>query len=257
VKAPTKSDWHKFLRVMCWLKQTKLDVRVIGADDLVNMVVMIDSAHAVHDNMRGHTGGVTSFGTGIIDQKSSKQKMNTRSSTETEHVGTSEYLPKPIFLELFMGAQGYSPNMVLCKDNESEIRMLLNGKASCTSNSKHVDIKYFWSTDRIRNGSINVKHCPTDKMIADFMSKPVQGKLFNVFREVIMGWKHISVLFDALTPAEERVGNNGVLTAGAKKPKMTKLTYAEVAKVSKAVEVQNAQIGGDETLTERCITPPH
>ena len=53
------------------------------------------------------------------------------------------------------------------------------------------------------------------------------------------------------------VGNNGVLTAGAKKPKMTKLTYAEVAKVSKAVEVQNAQIGGDETLTERCITPPH
>ena len=38
---------------------------------------------------------------------------------------------------------------------------------------------------------------------------------------------------------------------------MTKLTYAEVAKVSKAVDVQNVLIGDDETLTERCITPPH
>ena len=69
-----------------------------------------------------------------------------------------------------------------------------------------------------------------------------------------MAWVFINPqIFTPIYP----VGNNGVLTAGAKKPKMTKLTYAEVAKVSKAVGVQNAQIGGDETLTERCITPPH
>jgi len=96
------------------------------------MVIMIDSAHAVHDNMRDHAGGVTFFGTGVIDQKLSKQKMNTRSSTETEHVGTSEYLPKPIFFELFMNAQGYKPKLTLAKDNESELSMLNNGKASYT-----------------------------------------------------------------------------------------------------------------------------
>jgi hypothetical protein len=102
VKAPDKDDWHKFKRLMCWMKKTKADVRIIGADDLLNMIVMIDSAHAAHDDMRGHTGGVTSFGTGVVDQKSSKQKMNTRSSTETEHVGTSEHLPKPAFFQLFI-----------------------------------------------------------------------------------------------------------------------------------------------------------
>ena len=122
------------------------------------MLVMIDSSHAVHNNMRGHTGGITTFGTGVIDQKSSMQRMNTRSSTETEHVGTSEYLPKPIFIELFMNAQGYKPKLTLAKDNESEIRMLTNGKASCTSNSKHVAIKFFWSNDRIKNGNIEVSN---------------------------------------------------------------------------------------------------
>ncbi|WP_288992895.1 Ty1/Copia family ribonuclease HI, partial [uncultured Marinobacter sp.] len=184
------------------MKKTKTDVRIIGADDLLNMIVMIDSAHAVHDDMRGHTGGVTSFGTGIVDEKSSKQKMNTRSSTETEHVGTSKYLPKPIFFELFMGAQGYKPHTILAKDNESEIRMLVNGKASCTSNSKHVAIKYFWCTDRIKQGNISVRHCPTERMVADYMSKPLQGKLFITFRNVIMGWQHVSTLFDIFSSTE-------------------------------------------------------
>jgi hypothetical protein len=248
VKAPTKDDWHKLKRLMSWLKQTATDVRIIGADDLLHMIVLIDSAHAVHDNMRGHTGGVTSFGTGLVDQKSSKQKMNTRSSTETEHVGTSEYLPKAIFFELFMTAQGYPPNTTLAKDNISEIRMLINGKKSCTSNSKHVAIKYFWCTDRIQNGNITVKHCPTEKMIADYMSKPVQGKLFHTFRNVIMGWAHISTLFDAFSSNEERVGDNGNLTDNGNlpvlpiEPKARKLTYAETTKVSLAVNEQNKLI---------------
>jgi len=70
--------------------------------------------------MRGHTGGLLTFGTGVVDQKSSKQKMNTRSSTECEHVGTSEFLPKNIYFEMFMEGQGYKlKRNVLCKDNES------------------------------------------------------------------------------------------------------------------------------------------
>jgi hypothetical protein len=85
-----------------------------------------------------------------------------------------------------MEAQGYKPKITLAKDNESEIRMLVNGKASYTSNSKHVAIKHFWCTDRMKKGDISVRHCPTEKMIADYMSKPLQGKLFVAFRNVIM-----------------------------------------------------------------------
>ena len=54
--------------------------------------------------------------------------MNTRSLIETKHVGTCEYLPKPIFFELFINAQEYNPKMILAKDNESEIRMLKMGR---------------------------------------------------------------------------------------------------------------------------------
>ena len=66
------------------------------------MLTMTDSAHAVHNDMMGHTGQIITMGTGVLDQKASKQKMNNRSSTECEHVGTSEGLPKNIYFEMFM-----------------------------------------------------------------------------------------------------------------------------------------------------------
>jgi hypothetical protein len=56
--------------------------------------------------MMGHTGGVMSVGTGVIHGKSYKQKLNTRSTTESELVGVSEYLPYDLWQVNFYKYQG-------------------------------------------------------------------------------------------------------------------------------------------------------
>ena len=66
---------------MSFIKSTAEDVRKMGADSLYSMLTMIDSAHAVHKDMLWHTGGNLTFGKGVVDTKSSKQKMNTRNLT--------------------------------------------------------------------------------------------------------------------------------------------------------------------------------
>ena len=43
-------------------------------------------------------------------------------------------------------------------------------------------------------GEIELRYHPTELMLADFFTKPLQGALFLKFREVIMGWKDISTL---------------------------------------------------------------
>jgi len=243
VHDPTKDDWHKLMRLMSFIKGSLNDRRVIGADSLHKMLTMVDSAHAVHKDMRGHTGGLITFGTGVVDTKSTKQKMNTRSSTETEHVGTSEYLPKNIYFVILMKELGYELRNYIAKDNESEIKLLKNGRDSCTWNSKHIAIKYFWVTDRIKNGDIEVVYCPTEEMLADFQSKPVQGSLFQKFRSAFMGWTHISELFQGYKNLEERVGNNvektgndikdDVITNGSQAKRIAKeksYTYAGAVK---------------------------
>jgi hypothetical protein len=56
---------------------------------------MVNASYAVHRDMKSHSRGVVSFGRGVVMSKSSKQKLNTKSSTEAELVGASDYLHVP------------------------------------------------------------------------------------------------------------------------------------------------------------------
>lgn len=48
---------------------------------------------------------------------------------------------------------------------------------------------------------------PTEQMLADIFTKPLQGSLFRKFKDIIMGQKHINTLkTSAMSPSQERVG---------------------------------------------------
>ena len=136
--------------------------------------------------------------------KSIKQKLNTRSSTESELVGASD-------ATLFLGMQGNKiENNIYFQDNKSTIHFETNGRNSCGSKSRHINIRYFWIKNRLESERIKVKHCPTLQMLADFFTKPLQGSLFVKLRDVIMGIKHIDTLRQEIKslPVQERVEEN-------------------------------------------------
>ena len=58
VSKSNERDWFKMKRVLSFLKHTINDKRKIGAKSLHDLYTWVDAAYAVHDNMRGHTGGV-------------------------------------------------------------------------------------------------------------------------------------------------------------------------------------------------------
>ena len=145
--------------------------------------------------MRSHTGGAMTLGWGTIHTKSTKQKLNTKSSTEAELVGMSDYVPYNIWMVNFMKEQGYSLSKnIIMQDNQSAIRMEKNGRNSCTGNSRHIDIRYFFVKDRIDKNEFKIEYCPTENMQADFFTKALQGSLFKKFKDVIMGYKHHTTL---------------------------------------------------------------
>jgi hypothetical protein len=208
VSVSTEQDWRKLKRVLEYLHGTLDEFLTLGADDIEMMKTWVDASYAVHGDMKSHTGGVISFGTGAVMSKSSKQKLNTKSSTEAELVGASDYLPYAIWATNFLEAQGYVlKENVFYQDNQSTIRFEKNGRKSCGPNSRHIDIRYFFIKDRLGLGNIDVEYCPTEQMLADFFTKPLQGSLFRKFRDVIMGHKHISTLRETkpTPPPQERV----------------------------------------------------
>jgi Reverse transcriptase (RNA-dependent DNA polymerase) len=208
VSKSTKQDRAKLQRVLEYIKSTLDFEYTIGADDIGRMRTWVDAAFAVHPDMKSHTGGVISFGTGGLATKSWKQKIVTKSSTEAEWVGASDYLPHPIWVKYFLEAQGYKvAENYFEQDNESAIKLERNGRTSAGPKSRHVNIRYFWIKDRVRSDDITIRHCPTLEMLADFLTKPLQGHLFRKFRDVLLGRRHVDTLAVAdMVPLEERVG---------------------------------------------------
>ena len=127
-----------------------------------------------------------------------------------------------------MEAQGYGlKENIYYQDNQSAMRMEKNGRNSCTGNSRHINIRYFFIKDRVDAKKLEIVHCPTEQMLADYFTKPLQGKLFHMFRDVIMGWKHVDTLKDiASSTHKERVGSSSISDNVAKLP----LTYAQALK---------------------------
>ena len=79
------------------------------------------------------------------------------------------------------------------QDNISTQRLEINGTALSKKKTKHMQVRYFFIQDRIKNGDINIDHCGTDKMVADYSTKPLQGKKFEYFRAMIMGFDMDSI----------------------------------------------------------------
>ena len=169
------------------------------------LTAWVNASYATHPDKRSHTGGTMSFGRGAFSCKSKKQKINTKSSTEAEVVGASDYLPNMLWAKNFLEAQSLSlehNRIVFNQDNESAIKLESNGRASAGQQSKHIDNRYFWITDRIKQKEIAIQHCPTEHMLADFFTKPLQGSLFNQFRSILLGHKEVAEVADGTSSSD-------------------------------------------------------
>ena len=96
-------------------------------------------------------------------------------------------MPKILWCIYFLKAQGYDVDPAnVYQDNMSTILLENNGTISSSKRTRHINIRYFFVTDRINKNEIKVEYCNTKDMLADFVTKPLQGKQFYILRAAIM-----------------------------------------------------------------------
>jgi hypothetical protein len=192
---PDEDDWKKLRRLLQYIYGTIDMVLTLAAEELDVLRTWVDASYAVHPDMRSHTGSCISLGLGLVYSKSGKQTINAKSSTEGEVIGISDRLPQTIWAKYFLNEQGYNLNKnILYEDNQSAMRIAKNGVRSCGQNSRHYLIRYYFIKDRLAKDNIEIQYCPTQQMLADFFTKPLQGSLFKLLRDVIMGILPLSAL---------------------------------------------------------------
>ena len=119
------------------------------------------------------------FRKGEVQSLSMKQKLNTRSSTEAQLVGTDDVATQILWTKHFIEAQGYMiEENILHQDNKSTILLQENGRKSAGKQSQAPNVRYFFLRDQVEKRNLRITYCPTDDMTGDYMTKPLQGKKF-------------------------------------------------------------------------------
>ena len=199
VKSPTEEDYEKLGRVITYLKNTIHLPLIVGADDSGSMVWNIDASFAVHPDCKSHTGASLTLGHGSVLSLSCKQKINTKSSTEAELVGVDDAMTFVMWMKHFFGSQVKQMNKysklkplgsdtTIEQDNTSAIQLERNGWKSSSRRTKHIDVRYFYVTDRLKKKDVSrVVYKPTGDMQSDYFTKALQGQAFHTHRKTLMG----------------------------------------------------------------------
>ncbi len=137
--------------------------------------------------MRSHTVATISLGKGSVYSISTKQKINTKSSTEAELVGVDDGMPLVVWTRKFLISQGFQvTDNVIYQDNQGATLLERNGRSSTGRHIRHIEIMYFFITDQVKAGELSIHYCPTGDMVADFFTKPLQGSQFKNMQSIVM-----------------------------------------------------------------------
>jgi KUP system potassium uptake protein len=75
------------------------------------------------------------------------------------------------------------------QDNKSAILLEENGLQSSSRRTHQINIRYFFVMDHIQAKELTVEYCPTEDMLGDMFTKPLQGSQFRHFHDAILNLK--------------------------------------------------------------------
>jgi hypothetical protein len=191
VTKATVQDQGKLIRVLKYLHGSMyIALRLSGdAGGYVSVQVYADASYGTWHNAKSHTGIAITLGRGAIIAKSSRQNRVAKSSTEAELYSQCDSVGPGSYVLNFMAAQGYDVDtMILHQDNQAAISMTTNGRSN-SDKTRHIKIRYFFIKELIDNGEVRLVYTPTDKMVADVLTKPLQGDLFVKMRDKLLGYE--------------------------------------------------------------------
>ena len=116
---------------------------------------------------------------------SKKQATVAKSSTEAEYFALSIATQEAIWLRMLLSDLGLNTKtpIIIFEDNQGALELTKNpSHHSCT---KHIDICHQLIRERISSKKIKVEYCPTERMIADIMTKPLPKPTFEKFRNLL------------------------------------------------------------------------
>lgn len=186
MEKPYQSHLQAAKRILRYLSGTRNHGILYSHIDNFNLFGYTDSDWAGDIETRKSTSGYVFYlGDGVISWSSKKQQVVALSTAEAEYISVTNGACHAVWLrrmlkELKHGQK--TPTTILC-DNKSAIALTNNPVFH--GRSKHIDIKYHYVRELVKEGEVELQFCSSEEQVADIMTKPLKAESFEKFKEMI------------------------------------------------------------------------
>ncbi len=134
------------------------------------------------DDRKSTSGYVFQIGGTAISWRSKKQACVALSTAEAEYIALASTAQESVWLQQLLADIKKEPpkKMVIFEDNQSAISIARNPQFH--GRSKHIGIKYHYIREQVGNGKVELEYCRTNDMLADCMTKGLNGEQFEKLR---------------------------------------------------------------------------
>lgn len=191
VNEATEEDLEKLNRTLKYINGAQhhgICLKLIFVKGKIQILVYTDASWKSHADCKGHTGAFISLGLGPVYIRCSKQKLVTKSSAEAELLALSDMTSIVMWMREFYREQGYKvKTAIVYQDNMSCIKLTENGRSN-SDRTRHIKLHHFFMKEQIDRGEVKLVYLPTKDMIADILTKPLNGELFRKLRAKLCNW---------------------------------------------------------------------
>jgi len=180
---PTVSDWKKVINILKYLNSTKF--YKITYDETGEFEAYTDSDLGGNiEDKKSTSGYLIVKGNNPICWQSKKQSTVATSTMEAEYIATTECAKKVLWIKnILKELINYNKPMKIFTDNMASKTTIENGQIN--SKLKHINLKYYFIKDYVKKNIINLEYISTDKMLADVLTKCVNGPKITNFSNII------------------------------------------------------------------------
>jgi hypothetical protein len=171
---PSEEHMRLVKRVYRYVQRTSNMGLVLGGDNELELIGYSDADWGSTDPSRRSTSGyVFLLGHGVVSWSSKRQASVAVSTTEAEYMALSYAVREAVWLRRLLAelvGEATNPTTINA-DNESCIKLVRNPQFH--ARTKHIELHYHFSREKVEDGTVEVQHCSTKVMIADSLTKPV------------------------------------------------------------------------------------
>lgn len=174
--APTSKDFLRLVKIAQYVRYTKARSIVFQEKCDLKLSIFCDASHLIHHDSKGHGGLIIMLGSSPVFWKSWKLKLVTRSSTESELVALEEATTYALWMKNLLQqiTNKVEENPItIFQDNLSTMAIVANG--GTFSKSKHITARQMFIAQHVQAKDIQLKHCRSESMAADMLTKPLSG----------------------------------------------------------------------------------